>query len=218
MKSKSKSPLATNRSRSSSKSSVNSQGEGKVSNSVVKRDTSEEKKKKVELKSKHSDKEESVDKSITKPKKHKKHKDDHHKHHHHHHHKHHHHKKHKTEKCERTHSSIETVIHSGKSASDKSSSCLTKSTEQEYDSFILENSKSDLTMKIKKSPSPHTNHEEVASVKNKALALEMDSSSSEESSEPPRKKQKKSKVISFFPPLLHYTHFFKKLILFEWGR
>lgn len=141
-----------------------------------------------------------------KPKKHKKHKDDHHRHHHHHH-KHHHHKKHKTEKGERPHTSTETVIPSTKIPGADESCPGMKS--PEHGTFILENSKSDLTVKIKKSPSPHTNnHDELSSCKVskvKRKSAEKSSSSSSSSSdedevlEPLAKKQKKSKVlINFF--------------------
>lgn len=194
---KSKSPSAVNRSRSSSKSSVT--GDVKLQN---KKESSEEKKK-SETKSKHLEKKpkdtnNTDPKSILKPKKHKKHKEDHHKHHHHHH-KHHHHKKHKTEKTENSHSSSDTVINSNKNPCTNKDSLKTlspsnaKAPEQEYDTFILENSKSDLTMKIKKSPSPHTNHEELFNSKKKH-SVSSSSSSEDEDDEPPMKKQKKSKV------------------------
>lgn len=193
---KSKSPSAVNRSRSSSKSSVTGHNDGKLQNSSNKKESSDEKKK-SEIKSKHSEKKSkdansSDPKSILKPKKHKKHKEDHHKHHHHHH-KHHHHKKHKAEKTENSHSSSETVINSNKNLctnKDSLSPSNAKASEQEYDSFILENSKSDLMMTIKKSPSPHTNHEELK----KHPVSDSSSSSEDEEDEPPTKKQKKSKV------------------------
>lgn len=176
-KTKCKSSSVASRSRSSSKSSVSgSQNDVKVQS---------EDKNRLESKLKHSENKSKDGVEKSKPKKHKKHKEDHHKHHHHHHHKHHHHKRHKTEKPERSHSSNDTVIHSSKISSP----------DQEYDTFILENSKSDLTVKIKKSPSPHTNHEELSGSKTFAVKKQSreNGCSSSDEDEPPTKKQKKSK-------------------------
>ncbi|KAG8183272.1 hypothetical protein JTE90_006467 [Oedothorax gibbosus] len=118
-------------------------------------------------------------KSLTepKPKKHKKHKEEgHHKHHHHHHHHKHHHKKHKADKHDRR-SSSESVI----------SSCDSPTCLASQELFVLENSKSELTVKIKKSPSPHTNTEEVAGDK-KSKSVD------ESVEEPVKKKTKKAKT------------------------
>ncbi|GIY47244.1 protein winged eye [Caerostris darwini] len=182
-----RSPSASNRSRSSSKSSSIGCSETKNQNIIIKKDCSEDFKKK---------KSKDIDSSSGEPKP-KKHKKDHHKHHHHHHHKHHHHKKHKAEKHERR-SSNDTVISSSSSSIGDDSHSLSSSSVRisEQDTFILENSKTDLTFKIKKSPSPHTNQEDAtaAEKKDKRKVDMSDSSSSEEEDiVEPIKKKKKSK-------------------------
>ncbi|XP_035227287.1 BAH and coiled-coil domain-containing protein 1-like isoform X2 [Stegodyphus dumicola] len=208
-KSKSKSPSTSNRSRSSSKSSCSSHSEVKNQSIAGKKETSEESKKKTDMKSKHCLKQQNFESktddmcaSVSKPKKHKKHKEDHHKHHHHHHHKHHHHKKHKAEKQERH--SVDAVISSSTlPSSEDSSNCLSSPADQ--NTFILENSKSELTVKIKKSPSPHTAQEEAAAAlvvssaaavtsKTRALSPSGCSSADDDASlEPAKKKVKKVK-------------------------
>ncbi|GBM74130.1 BAH and coiled-coil domain-containing protein 1 [Araneus ventricosus] len=204
-----RSPSASNRSRSSSKSSSTSRAEAKNQNLTISEDhkkiKSEEKTKTISSKSKDSDCKTENSSVEPKPKKHKKHKDkeDHHKHHHHHHHKHHHHKKHKAEKHERRTSNDTVISSSTSSTGDDSPACLSSSSVRlpnpEQDMFILENSKTDLTFKIKKSPSPHTNPEDAAAAAEKkekraAVVESSDSSSSDEDVvEPAKKKTKKSK-------------------------
>ncbi|GFY42262.1 protein winged eye [Trichonephila inaurata madagascariensis] len=207
-----RSPSASNRSRSSSKSSSISHTENKNQNSTTKKDSSvdrkkkklEEKSKNSSLKSKDGDSKNDSSSGEPKPKKHKKHKEDHHKHHHHHHHKHHHHKKHKAEKHERRTSNDTVISSSTSSTGDDSHTCLSSSSVRvsnpEQDMFILENSKSELTVKIKKSPSPHTNEDAAAAAaaaekKDKRIIETSDSSSSDEDIvEPTKKKTKKSKL------------------------
>ncbi|CAL1267979.1 unnamed protein product [Larinioides sclopetarius] len=203
-----RSPSASNRSRSSSKSSSTSRAESKNQNLTVSEDhkkkKSEEKTKAISSKSKDSDSKTENSSVEPKPKKHKKHKDkeDHHKHHHHHHHKHHHHKKHKAEKHDRRTSNDTVISSSTSSTGDDLHTCLSSSSVRlpnpEQDMFVLENSKSELTVKIKKSPSPHTNHEDAAAAEKKekrgAVVESSDSSSSDEDVvEPAKKKTKKSK-------------------------
>ncbi|KAF8773684.1 BAH and coiled-coil domain-containing protein 1 [Argiope bruennichi] len=204
-----RSPSASNRSRSSSKSSSTSRAESKNQTPATaeehKKKKSEEKTKTASSKSKDSDSKTDSSSVEPKPKKHKKHKDkeEHHKHHHHHHHKHHHHKKHKTEKHERRTSNDTVISSSTSSTGDDSHACLSSSSVRlpnpEQDMFILENSKSELTVKIKKSPSPHTNHEDAAAAAEKkekrttVMETSDSSSSDEDVVEPAKKKTKKSK-------------------------
>ncbi|XP_054717685.1 uncharacterized protein LOC129227065 [Uloborus diversus] len=199
-----KSKLPNTSNRSSSKSST-SATEVRSQSSGPKKDTGEDKKKSsdksqtLSVKSKDTENA-SSEASGSKPKKHKKHKEDHHKHHHHHHHKHHHHKKHKIEK-ERRHSSDDAVISASSSTmSEDSSNCLSstssKGADQDQNTFILENSKSELTVKIKKSPSPHTTPEDSAAQVATTNGKVSNSGSSEDetnSSENSKKKPKRSK-------------------------